>query len=268
MTEKSIDQTLLKIREIPESVEYEDVVKMVIAMPIAATTSFGFAKLFLKFLHFKFIIPMIFTTTSAGLAVWYAFQTFSPGSPNDSNSLKARPEPKPVIVQMNKDLPMILASIPADTQKKRQIKKQEVKIIRKGNPGDLVPTETLPPLPPLAPLPPGAKGKQVIEKQERIIQHTSEDESAEKGNDPMFDPFVSALLDYLIKEGLLKNRDNFTIDFSPSELEVNSVSASKEQLKKAIQIFEEKEGEKFGKGSEIEIRHKKGKWSISKSIEN
>lgn len=265
MTEKSIDQTLSKIREIPASVDYEEVAKMVIGIPLATATGFGFMKLFLKFFHLKFFIPMIFTTTLASLAVWYAVQTFNPSSQTETKSVIAIPEPKPVVVQMNKDLPMTMASIQADTQKKKIIKKQEVKIILKGNPGEAAPTEPLPPLPPLSP---GAKGKQIVEKQERIVQQNSDEESSKKGNDPMNDPFLSALVDYLTKEGLLKNKESFTIDLSPSELEVNSISASKDQLKKAIQIFEEKEGEKFGKGSEIEIRHKKGKWSISKSIEN
>lgn len=278
MRKYSIDQTLSTLREIPESVEYEDVVTLVAAVPVGAAAGYGFIKLVSHFLKLKFLAPMMITTSTASLAIWYAVHTMQPAP---SAAEKKLPE-KPVspMVEMKKDIPLGSATIFGDTVKKKMVKKQEIKIVKGNKKGALPP---LPPLPPLAPqatpdplapqapqapMAPSHKEKRVIEREERIVQDGSGEGTAEADKDPMSDPFISALLDYLTKEGLLKNKDSFTIDLSTDALEVNSVQASKDQLKKAIQIFEEKEGEKFGKGSEIDIRYKKGKWSISKSIEN
>lgn len=265
MKEFSIDQTLAGIRELPDSLDYEEIAKMVVAVPVATATGFGIFKMTVKLLNIKYMIPIAFSTASASLAVWYAVQTFSPSPNGNSTSVNPVPEKKtPVVIQMNKDVPLASATIMADTTRKKVIKK-EIQVVRKGQKGEMTPP---PPLPPLPPLPPGSGKRQIIEREERVVVQGGEDEKEVGEKDPMNDPFISALVNYLTKEGLLKNKENFTIELTPTELEVNAVSANSEQLKKAIQLFEEKEKEKLGKGSEIEIRHKKGKWSVSKNIVN
>jgi hypothetical protein len=262
MKEYSIDNTLSRIRELPESVGYEELARMVVAVPVAAAAGIGLSKLIIKFLNAKFLIPMFFTTTSASLAVWYAVQTFSPAPQTNEKEMGQNPEP--VVIQMNKDLPMTMATIQADSQRKKMVKKQEIRVVKKGSNGDK--TE-LAPLPPLPPLPPGKKGEKMVQKEERVVIQDMEDEKGDK-NDPMADPFISALVDYLVKEGLVKSKENFTVKLTPGELEVNSAPVSKEHLNRVIQIFEEKEGEKFGKGSVIDIKIKKNERSVSKTIEN
>jgi multisubunit Na+/H+ antiporter MnhC subunit len=255
----------------PESISFEEVTQMAAVSTVSVLTVYGVLKLTIKYLHLKIIIPMFFASSTVGLAIWYASQSISPALPQNGKHEKPPSEKKSIPIEMQKDSPIIQASIGDSVKRKKMVKHIEIKTIQNCN------TKTtnngkLPPLPPLIPLtgPPKSISKSDQTKKTNTIKEEREVtiEGENKEGDRVEDPFVEALLEYLTKEGLVSNSEKFSLKMKHNQLEVSGKETSKTHLEKALQIFAEKEGHEFTKGSKIKVSKKKGKWSISKTIED
>jgi hypothetical protein len=271
MKKYSLDNTINELREMPESLSFEEVAQMAVVSTVSVLSVYGVLKLTIKYLHLKIIIPIMFASSTAGLAIWYASHSFSPALPQNGKPEKPFSEKKSIPIEMQKDSPLIQASIGDSVKRKKMVKHIEIKTTQNSN------TKTnnngeLPPLPPLPPLPglskknskTGQTNSSSTIKEERKV--TIEGKTQE--SDRVEDPFVEALLEYLTKEGMVSNSEKFSLKMKQNQLEVNGKETSKIHLDKALQIFSEKEGQEFTKGSKIEISRKKGQWSISKTIED
>lgn len=267
----SVTNTLEQMRQMPESVRYEEVLAMATAAPVAVGVSWGLAKIFAKWLHVKYIIPMFFTSTTAGLALWYSVQTFSPQSaenqvtPASSNPKKAVPE----MVMLNRENPLNSESLRSDTvKKKKKIIREERRIQTSDGTAPLPP---LPELPPLPPIPPGSSAPESEVREEKTVVRRvkkTDQEAKEQAEKADSDPFIDAMLNHLEKSGILKNREKFTLSLTKTQLIVDDKVASEKYRDEVIELFHKTEQTKFGPGSSISINRDKKQWSISKSIES
>lgn len=266
MKEYSLDETLSHLREMPESVRLDDVLTMALAAPAAVSAGLGTATLFAKFLHVKYLIPMFFTITTAGLALWYGLQTASLSPASESKV--GTPTGKDILPNgliMSKENPLNAESLRLDTTKRKKKVIREERRIRVED-GKEAPLPPLPELPALAPTP--ANQPEGTEVQEHRIVRKMKKGGKNDAEHVENDAFTDALLDFLEKENLLKNREKFSLSFTPSQLTVDGVAATARQLKSALDIFEKTEKMKFGTGSSISISRDKNRWSVSKSIES
>lgn len=269
MKKYPIDETLAHIRQMPESLRLDEVLTMAAVAPVAIGTGLGVANLIAKFLHVKYLIPMFFTSTTAGLALWYGLQIASPATTNENSTSglmpKENPDQKALII--NRENPLNSESLRLDTtKKKKKIIREERRIMtREGKEAD-APLPPLPELPALSPSAPSQPEGSEVHEERRVIKRIKKGKDGVEKEDK--DAFTDALVDYLQKEGLLKNREKFTLSLTPQALVVDGNTASAKQLKGAVDLFEKKEKSKFGNGSNISITRDKEQWSVSKSIES
>lgn len=262
----SVNDTLAHMRHIPESLKLEEVLVMASAAPVAVGVSWGLVKIFAKWLHVKYLIPMFFTSTTAGLAIWYSVQTFSPQageSQINPNSIGPK-KPASEMVMLNRENPLNSESLRSDTVKKKKKIIREERRIQHGDG-----SAPLPPLPELAPLPPvlpgGTAPESEVHEERRVVKRMKKEGKEEKEDK---DAFIDAMIDHLEKAGLLKNREKFTLSLTKTQLMVDDKVAPSKYRDEVIELFHKNEQTKFGPGSSITINRDKKQWSISKSIES
>ena len=276
MKRYSIDNTLQHLREMPEEVSFEEIAAFAVAAPVAAGAGIAATKLILQLLKIKYFIPMFFAgTTTLTVVVYLGIQTFTtnPVTPAGNQSLVSKPSETKI--DFRKDQPFGELNILPDSAKKQRkiIRTHEVRVIKKD--GDTSSAD-LPELPPLPPLPPGAKsadgkrgaGKE-IRREERIIERgdvsTEGDSKKGCGED---DAFISEMVQYLTKQGLITNKEKFDLELKPNSLKVNGNSASATQLKEVLKIYSKLEKKSLSGESSIEMKKSTNTCTVSKSIDD
>lgn len=274
MKRYSIEQTLQHLREMPEEVSFDDIAAFAVAAPVAAGAGIAASKLIIQLLKIKYFIPMFFAgTTTLSVAVYLGFQTFIANPTNPAGNHSPASKPVETRIDMRKDQPFGELSILPDTAKKQRkmTRTHEVRIIKKD--GDTSSAD-LPELPPLPSLPPGemtVDGKKVarkeIRREERVIEtgEVSKDDNSKKGCGED-DAFISEMVQYLIKQGVITNKEKYDLELKPNSLKVNGNNASAMHLKEVLKIWSKLEKKSLSGESSIEIKKSSNTCTVTKSI--
>ena len=275
MKRYSIDQTFQHLREMPEEVSFEKIAAFAMATPIAAGAGFALSKLIVQLFKIKYFIPMFFAgTTTLSIAVYLGIQTFTINPTAPSGNPVAGSNPTESRIDLRKDQPFGGMTLLPDTAKKQRkiTRTHEVRIIKKDGDTSMTELPELPPLPPLPPGPPTFNGKaprKEIRREERVIENgdISGDENAKKGCGED-DPFISAMVQYLSKQGLITNKEKFDLELKSNSLTVNGKDASQQHLKEVLKLFLKLEKKSLSSQSSIEMKKSTNTCTVTKSIED
>ena len=275
MKRYSIDQTFQHLREMPEEVSFEEIAAFAVATPIAAGAGFALSKLIVQLFKIKYFIPMFFAgTTTLSIAVYLGIQTFTINPTTPSGNPVAGSNPSESRIDLRKDQPFGGITLLPDTAKKQRkiTRTHEVRIIKKDGDTSMTELPELPPLPPLPPGPPTFNGKaprKEIRREERVIENgdISGDENAKKGCGED-DAFISAMVQYLSKQGLITNKEKFDLELKSNSLTVNGKDASQQHLKEVLKLFLKLEKKSLSSQSSIEMKKSTNTCTVTKSIED
>jgi hypothetical protein len=260
----------------PEEVSFEEIAAFAMATPIAAGAGFGLSKLIVQLFNIKYFIPMFFAgTTTLSVAIYFGIQTFTTSPSALSGKPSTATHPTESRIDLRKDQPFGGMTLLPDTAKKQRkiTRTHEVRIMK--NDGDTSMTD-LPELPPLPPLPAGdptMQGKKVVRKEirreERVIENgdISGDENAKQGCGED-DAFISAMVQYLSKQGLITNKEKFDLELKSNSLTVNGKDASQQHLKEVLKLFLKLEKKSLSSQSSIEMKKSTNTCTVTKSIED
>jgi hypothetical protein len=273
MKRYSIDQTFQHLREMPEEVSFEEIAAFAVATPIAAGAGFALSKLIVQLFKIKYFIPMFFAgTTTLSIAVYLGIQTFTINPTTPSGNPVAGSNPSESRIDLRKDQPFGGITLLPDTAKKQRkiTRTHEVRIIKKDGDTSMTELPELPPLPPLPPGPPTFNGKaprKEIRREERVIENgdISGDENAKKGCGED-DAFISAMVQYLSKQGLITNKEKFDLELKPNSLAVNGNTISSQHLKEVLKMFSKLEKKSLSGESSIEMKKSSNTCTVTKSI--
>jgi hypothetical protein len=275
MKRYSIDQTFQHLREMPEEVSFEKIAAFAVATPIAAGAGFGLSKLIVQLFNIKYFIPMFFAgTTTLSVAIYFGIQTFTINPTAPSGNPVAGSNPTESRIDLRKDQPFGGMTLLPDTAKKQRkiTRTHEVRIIKKDGDTSMTELPELPPLPPLPPGPPTFNGKapgKEIRREERVIENgdISGDENAKQGCGED-DAFISAMVQYLSKQGLITNKEKFDLELKSNSLTVNGKDASQQHLKEVLKLFLKLEKKSLSSQSSIEMKKSTNTCTVTKSIED
>ena len=276
MKRYSIDHTFQQLREMPEEVSFEKIAAFAATAPVAVGAGFALSKLIVQLFKIKYFIPMFFAgTTTLSIAVYLGIQTFTINPTAPSGNPVAGSNPTESRIDLRKDQPFGGMTLLPDTAKKQRkiTRTHEVRIMK--NDGDTSMTD-LPELPPLPPLPAGdptMQGKKVVRKEikreEKMIEtgEVSSDDKAKKGCGED-DPFISAMVQYLSKQGLITNKEKFDLELKSNSLTINGKDASQQHLKEVLKLFLKLEKKSLSSQSSIEMKKSTNTCTVTKSIED
>jgi hypothetical protein len=273
MKRYSIDQTFQHLREMPEEVSFEEIAAFAVATPIAAGAGFAVSKLIVQLFKIKYFIPMFLSgTTTLTVAIYLGIQTFTANPSDPSGNPSSASHPTESRIDLQKDQPFGGMTILADTTKKQRkiTRTNEVRIIKKDGDTSMADLPELPPLPPLPPGKPTINGKaprKEIRREERVIENgnISGDENAKKGCGED-DAFITAMVQYLSKQGLITNNEKFDLELKPNSLTVNGNTASSQHLKEVLKMFSKLEKKSLSGESSIEMKKSSNTCTVTKSI--
>ncbi len=275
MKRYSIDQTFQHLREMPEEVSFEKIAAFAATAPVAVGAGFALSKLIVQLFKIKYFIPMFFAgTTTLSIAVYLGIQTFTINPTAPSGNPVAGSNPSESRIDLRKDQPFGGMTLLPDTAKKQRkiTRTHEVRIIKKDGDTSMTELPELPPLPPLPPGPPTFNGKaprKEIRREERVIENgdISGDENAKKGCGED-DAFISAMVQYLSKQGLITNKEKFDLELKSNSLTVNGKDASQQNLKEVLKLFLKLEKKSLSSQSSIEMKKSTNTCTVTKSIED
>jgi hypothetical protein len=93
----------------------------------------------------------------------------------------------------------------------------------------------------------------------------SGDENAKKGCGED-DAFISAMVQYLSKQGLITNKEKFDLELKPNSLAVNGNTVSSQHLKEVLKMFSKLEKKSLSGESSIEMKKSSNTCTVTKSI--
>jgi hypothetical protein len=284
MKNQNTEELFQHIRQLPEEISYEKVAAFVAITPVATAAGWGLAKALASLIKAKFLIPMLFTSTTLGFAVWYTVQSITMGT--ESSALKKNEDPnaQSVPVNLSKDQVFGSGSIAfGDSAKKkkptRKIIRYEQRVVT-DKMGKLDSSQTelekeidsIPPLPPLPPLPPGARIKEVKEVKKIVKQDGSETTETEdreiRDSKKKTDKLLEKAEAYLLNQKLIDSKTDYSFELKEKSLEVNGKKANYAQQEELMALYRAIEKGKLKGDSFYSATKKKGRTSVSKSIES
>ena len=213
-------------------------------------------------------------TTTLSIAVYLGIQTFTINPTAPSGNPVAGSNPTESRIDLRKDQPFGGMTLLPDTAKKQRkiTRTHEVRIIKKDGDTSMTELPELPPLPPLPLGPPTFNGKaprKEIRREERVIENgdISGDENAKQGCGED-DAFISAMVQYLSKQGLITNKEKFDLELKSNSLTVNGKDASQQHLKEVLKLFLKLEKKSLSSQSSIEMKKSTNTCTVTKSIED